>query len=146
MLRVTDRGALALLAISLCGIAISVYLTIAHYSGAPLACIQQGIVDCGAVTTSSFSVIGDTGIPISIPGLLWFVVGAVVAAAAVRGTDGAPLRIGYFVWTVGGILVVLYLVRAELVVIGRICEWCSVLHVLIAISFLIAIRRLQTIG
>jgi uncharacterized membrane protein len=138
-----DRLALAGVALSIAGLAISAYLTLAHYANAPLACVNTGAIDCNAVTTSSFSVVPGTQVPISLLGVLWFATNGVVFALAVA-RERRTVAIVQLAGAIAGVAVVLYLVYAEVTVIGRICEWCTLLHVLIVAIFLIALRRVQT--
>jgi len=122
------------------GAAISAYLTVAHYAGAALVCTQGDLVDCSAVTSSSYSLIPGTDVPISLAGLAW---SAVSGALALAQRPGEPrwLRPAHLAWAAAGLLVVLYLVDAEIRVIGRICEWCTALHLLVAATFFLALRR-----
>ena len=129
-------------AMSVVGVAVSVYLTVVHYSGAALVCTQGGLIDCEAVTTSSYSVVPGTLVPISLAGLLWFVVSGSLAVVGTR-SDATWPRAAHLAWTAAGVAVVLYLVNAELAVIGRICEWCTVLHVLIVATFFVALARFR---
>ncbi len=122
--------------------AVAAYLTVAHYSGAALVCTQTAGIDCDAVTTSSYALVPGTGIPISLAGMGWFVVTGAIALLALRG-DAAWLRPTLLAWSIAGVLVVLYLVNAELAVIHAICEWCTVLHVLIVATFFIALARMR---
>jgi hypothetical protein len=46
-------------------------------------------------------------------------------------------------WSAAGLLFVLYLVYAEIVKLHSICEWCTSVHILTLITFLIALNRLQ---
>ncbi len=130
------------MAIALAGVAISAYLTVAHYSGAALVCGRTAGIDCAAVTTSSYSLIPGTSIPISLAGLGWFAVSGAVAVAASR-TDPPWLRPAHLVWAAAGVIVVLYLVNAEIAAIGAICEWCTALHVLIVATFFLALSRMR---
>jgi uncharacterized membrane protein len=118
---------------------------VAHYADVPLACLTAGPIDCGAVTSSSFSVVPGTGIPITILGLVWFGASAAAFGAVLRGDGPRWLPLAHFALAAAGLLVVLYLVYAEIVVINRICEWCTLVHLLVAATFLITLRRLQTV-
>jgi uncharacterized membrane protein len=140
-----DMAVQALL--SLVGLAVAAYLTSVHYAGVPLACTKGGIVDCAAVTTSTYSVIPGTQVPITLPGMLWFVVNAgfVLAAWRARGWVPPRLVVAHAAWGALGLLTVLYLVFVEIVRLHKICEWCTVIHVLTLISFLLAFYRLQQI-
>ena len=125
----------ALLGIAVAGVLIAAYLTITHLSSLPLVCTVNGVVNCAAVTHSAYSVVPGTAIPISVVGLAWFVVLAALALS--------PRRRLQLLWSAIGLLVVIYLIYIEIVVLHQICEWCTVLHVLILASLLITIRQLQ---
>ncbi len=139
----SDRlAAIALLA-SLAGFAIAAYLTAAHYGGAPLACVGAGAVDCEAVTSSSYSLVPGTSLPVTIPGLLFFALDAALALSAVIRRVPTWLPPAQVALNASGLIVVLYLVYAEIVVIGRICEWCTAVHLLVLLLFVLSLRRLQ---
>ena len=105
-------------------------------------CTQSAGIDCNAVTTSSYSLVPGTAIPVSLPGMLWSL--AVVAAGAVTLRADPPwLRPALLAWSSAGLVVVLYLVNAELAVIHAICEWCTALHLLIAGTFFLALARMR---
>lgn len=132
-----------LLGAAVVGAGIAVYLTAAHAAGAPLACNAGGLVDCAAVTRSGFSVVWGTQIPITIPGLAWFAVSGLLALAALSGRDPGWLAPVHAIWAVLALAFVIYLVYAELVVINRVCAWCTAVHVLVLLTFVLALRRLQ---
>lgn len=132
-----------LLAAAVAGVSIAVYLTAAHAAGAPLACNTGGLVDCDAVTRSGFSVVWGSQIPITIPGIAWFAVSGLLALAALGGRDPGWLAPAHAVWALLALAFVIYLVYAELVVINRICAWCTAVHVLVLLTFVLALRRLQ---
>ena len=139
-----SRVQLLLLLLALVGAGISVYLTSVHYENVPLVCSTSGIVDCARVLSSPFSVIPGTTIPITIPGLLWCLAAAALAIVAWRFMS--PPRwivIAQFVLMLAGMFTVLYLVYVELVRLHTICAWCTALHVIILVMFLIALVQLQ---
>ena len=138
----------ALVAMALAGLAISVYLTTVHYAHVPLLCSAGGIVNCTQVTTSVYSVVPGTQIPITIPGMLWFLVSGGLASAAWRmqaRTGVAPARLGlaHLGWGAIGLVTVLYLVYIEIVRLHAICEWCTAVHMLTLLTFLVALYRVQ---
>src|SRR5690242_3285741 len=58
--------------LSLVGLGLAIYLTIAHYTQPTLlACPEKGIINCAKVTTSSYATIA--GVPVALLGLLFFV-------------------------------------------------------------------------
>lgn len=138
----------AVVGMAVLGFAISVYLTTVHYAGVRLVCSTGGIVNCAAVTSSAYSVIPGTQLPITIPGMLWFAVSgamAVVALVALRRGESEParLRLAHAIWGGLGLVFVFYLVFAELVKLRSICEWCTAVHLLTLFTFFIALYRLQ---
>ena len=138
-------GALGLLAAGVIGLASSLYLTAAHYTDVPLACATNTAIDCAAVTTSGWSLIPGTSAPVAAAGVLWFVVSIALAAAALRAEPSLLVARAALAWSVAGVLAVLYLVYGELVVIHRICEWCTVAHVAVLFSLLLAQLRLAAL-
>jgi len=138
----------AITVMAIAGLAISIYLTTVHYAGVPLVCNTTGIINCSAVTTSQYSVVPGTKMPITIPGMLWFVVSgglAIYALAQRRRQQIEPerLRLIQLLWSGVGLLFVLYLVYAEIVLLHNICEWCTVIHVLTLATFLVTLYRFQ---
>ena len=138
----------ALVAIAVLGFGISVYLTTVHYTKVALVCTTGGIVNCAAVTSSAYSVIPGTQIPITIPGMLWFAVSgalAIVALVALQRGEAEPerLRLAHAIWGGLGLVFALYLVYAEIVKLHQICEWCTAVHLLTLLTFLVALYRFQ---
>jgi len=143
-----EPALMALLCMAVAGVAISLYLTGVHYLNVPLACSTSGVVDCAPVLRSTYSVVPGTQLPITVPGLLWFVASGTLAGIALaRAWAGRPeprlLRPAHAAWGAAGLLVVLYLVYAEIVQLHRICAWCTVVHLLTLATFLVALARLQ---
>ena len=137
-----------LLVLSLLGVGISIYLTAVHYENVPLVCSESGLVNCARVISSSYSVVPGTTVPITIPGFGWCIVSASLAIAGLFVTIGLwqrRIRIAQFVWALSGLLVVLYLVYAEIVRLRTICAWCTALHVLILLIFLLTLVQLQSV-
>jgi uncharacterized membrane protein len=121
-------------ALSLAGLAVATYLTIAHYNqSVTLACPETGIVNCAKVTSSPESQIA--GIPVAVLGVVFYlIVGALSLPAAWERRSLDLLRLGI----VGaGVLMVLWLVYAEIVRIGSICLWCTSVHLITVVTFLI---------
>ncbi|HZS15831.1 MAG TPA: vitamin K epoxide reductase family protein [Candidatus Dormibacteraeota bacterium] len=147
-----ERSAATLVALAVPGIAIAVYLTAVHYAAVAPVCAATGsVIDCGAVTRSAWSVVPGTSVPVTIPGLLWFVVSGGLAVVALRAAHlGAAepswLRTAQAAWAGAGVVAVLYFVYAELVALHRICEWCTAVHLLVLASFLVALVRVLPAG
>src|SRR6266516_2225787 len=142
----SSRSQLLLLLLSLVGAAIAIYLTTVHFENAPLLCSTRGLIDCSRVLSSPYSVVPGTSIPITIPGLAWSLGSAVLAVAGLRQTQPQALRriyLAQFIWSLLALVIVLYLVYLELVVLHTICAWCTGMHAVILIMFLITIVQLQ---
>jgi uncharacterized membrane protein len=123
------------LALSLAGLGVSIYLTIAHYTTTTiLDCSSKGFVDCAKVTTSSQSMVFGV-FPVAVLGLAFY-----LFMVAVNSPWGWRLRIPLVWWArigsaVVGIGFVLYLVYAEIIQIGNICLWCTSVHVITFLLF-----------
>lgn len=118
--------------VSVAGVAVAAYLTVAHFTTtALLACPESATVNCAKVTTSPESVI--VGIPVAVLGLAYFCAMVALnlpAAWRAGGPAGAWLARLRLAGVVVGIAFALYLVSAELLVIGAICIYCSAAHLL----------------
>ena len=143
-----SKSQVLLLALSLVGVAITIYLTSVHYENIPLVCSESGLINCARVISSSYSVVPGTTLPITIPGFGWCVVSAVLAITDLVATTvlwQRGIRIVQFIWALSGLLVVLYLVYVEIVRLHTICAWCTALHVLVLFLFLITLVQLQSL-
>ncbi|MBV9232321.1 MAG: vitamin K epoxide reductase family protein, partial [Chloroflexi bacterium] len=130
-------GQVSLFALSLLGAAIAIYLTAVHYENVPLVCSTSGLIDCSRVLSSNYSVVPGTAIPITIPGLFWCVVSAILAFVGWRvAPEQRNVRIAEFAWSLLGMLTVFYLVYVEIVRLHTICAWCTALHVIILVMLL----------
>ena len=136
-------AAFGLLAAGILGLAVSAYLTIAHYADVPLVCAANSAIDCGAVTTSRWSLVPGTQIPVAATGVLWFALSTGLAAVALAAPASLLLARLHLAWCVAGALAVLYLVFGELAVVHRVCEWCTASHALALFSLLLAQLRLS---
>jgi uncharacterized membrane protein len=121
------------------GVCVAAYLTLVHYAQGqiPLACSSSGLVDCERVTSSAQSSVGP--VPVALLGVVWFAVMLALVAADRGGRQ--TVLVAELGWTAIGLAVVLYLVFAELFLIGALCAWCSVLHAVIVALFLQAVFR-----
>jgi uncharacterized membrane protein len=124
--------------LSIAGLGVSIYLTIAHFTDKPLAgCSESGLVNCTKVTTSPQSYV--FGIPVAVLGLAFFV--AAVALMSPWGwrwarREVALIRIASLVVGMG---FVLYLLYAELFTIGSICLYCTSVHAITFLLFVLTI-------
>jgi len=141
----------ALLLMAVVGLGIAVYLTLEHFQKAPLICSTTGTVDCGPVLSSAYSVVPGTQLPITVPGMLWFMGSGALALVGLRSAwlgraEPARLRVWQLGWSGAGLLFVVYLVYAEIVLVHKICAWCTGVHLLTVVTFLVALVRWQEIA
>lgn len=114
-------------ALSLLGLGLSIYLTIAHFAGSQiLACSDSGVVNCAVVTTSAQSYF--LGIPVAILGLGNYVVMTTLNSPWLWRSSIRLIHVARFALGIISICFVLWLVYAEIIVIGHICLYCTGVH------------------
>ena len=125
------------LLLSIFGLGVSIYLTITHFSPHALVCVSNGTFNCEKVTTSAQSEV--FGIPVAMLGLFYFVpMIALCLPAAWHSTD-RRVHLARLILSVVGVGMILYLLIAELFIIKAICLWCSSVHVVTFILFVIIV-------
>jgi uncharacterized membrane protein len=132
--------------VALVGLGVSIYLTIAHYTESTLAGCNDtgGIVNCTKVTTSAQSYV--FGIPVAVLGLAFYVfMVAIMSPWAWRATR-REVHLARIAALVAGVGFVLYLLYAELFIIGSICLYCTSVHVLTFILFVLTVFAAATWG
>jgi uncharacterized membrane protein len=126
---------IATLLLCVFGLGVSIYLTITHFSPHALVCSDNGAINCLKVTTSPQSEI--IGIPVAILGLAYFVpMIALCLPAAWRSRD-RRIHLARLALSIIGVGMILYLIIAELFIIKAICLWCSSVHVVTFLLFVI---------
>lgn len=130
--------------LALAGLGISTYLTIAHFVGTQiLACASNGAISCEIVTTSAQSRF--LGMPVSVLGLSYFVAAAVLYAPWAWWAPWRALHLIRIAAAVVGMCMVLWLITAELLIIHKICLWCSGVHLITFILFVITITTAPSV-
>jgi uncharacterized membrane protein len=124
--------------LALVAVGVSAYLTVAHYSSPHvLACPGTGAIDCAKVTTSAQSRF--LGIPVALLGLVWAIaMAALCSPQAWRSSRRWVRPVRTLVVSVG-MAFVLWLVFAELVLVGAICVWCTTMHILTFALFVLIV-------
>lgn len=123
--------------LTLAGLGLSIYLTIVELAPAALICSSTGIVNCANVLHSAEGHI--VGIPVAYFGLAFYVY------LVLLNSPWAWQRKELFVQRlrlasiIVGICFVLYLVYAELIEIGNICIWCTSVHVVTFVLFVLIV-------
>ncbi len=127
----------ATLLLAVLGVAVASYLTAEHFSGSNhlAGCKAGHFVNCTKVTTSAESHI--LGVPVALLGLLYFL-GAIPFLLPVAWRSADPrVRVLRQFGAIAGLGFVLWLVYAELVKIHNICEYCSVVHAIALLLFIV---------
>jgi uncharacterized membrane protein len=128
--------AIAGLILCVAGLGPASYLTYAHYTtAAVLACPDKGYINCGLVTTSVYSHI--LGLPVAVLGLVYFV-GMIPLLLPVAWRSRSPLiRYGRLAASIIGVGTILWLVYAEIFKLDAICIYCTSVHVLTFLLFVV---------
>ena len=117
--------------LALAGLGVSTYLTIAHFTESTLAgCSESGLINCTKVTTSPQSYV--FGIPVAVLGLAFYLFAVAIMSPWVWQTTRREIHLLRIASMVASMVFVLYLIYAELFIIGSICLYCTSVH---AITF-----------
>jgi uncharacterized membrane protein len=131
--------------LSVAGLGVSAYLTIVHYSTAvTLACPDTGTVNCEKVITSPQSVI--FGIPVAVWGLVFFVFMVAVNNPLAWRSPLPAVHLARLLSVVAGIVFVLYLIYVEFFKVNAICLWCTSVHVITFVLFVLISLSAATWG
>ncbi len=129
------RMRIAVLVLSLIGVAIAGYLTYVHYEGLKVLCLSSG--GCETVQASRYAKLD--GIPVAVLGLLGYI--GILGSLLIRGELG---RISAFGIALIGFGFSMYLTYREVFTIKAICQWCvSSAVVMTILVVLTAIRALR---
>jgi uncharacterized membrane protein len=127
---------IATFVLALAGLGVSIYLTIAHFTESALAgCSESGLVNCTKVTTSPESYV--FGIPVAVLGLAFFMFAVVIMSPWAWRASRREIHLARIASLVVGIGFVLYLIYAELFTIGSICLYCTSVHVITFVLFVL---------
>jgi uncharacterized membrane protein len=125
-------------ALALVGLGVSIYLTIAHFTETALAgCSESGAVNCTKVTTSPQSYV--FGIPVAVLGLAFYVFAVAIMSPWAWRAARREIHLLRIASLVVGIGFVLYLIYAELFIIGAICLYCTSVHAITFVLFVLTV-------
>jgi uncharacterized membrane protein len=129
--------------ISLLGLGVSIYETYVHFvTHAFYGCSGTGLINCEAVTTSAESYVGPSSfhVPVAVLGVLFFVfAGVPLMSPWAWQARRREIHLARLVSVVIGICFVMWLLYAELVIIGNICLYCTSVHVLTFLLFVLTV-------
>ena len=127
------------LALSLAGLGMSIYMTIAHYTSTNiLVCSNKGYIDCAKVTTSPESMVFNI-FPVAVLGLAFYVFMTAINTPWAWRSGIAAIWWARLVGIITGIGFVLYLIYAEVIQIGNLCLDCTTVHVITFLLFVVLI-------
>jgi uncharacterized membrane protein len=127
------------LALSLGGLGMSLYLTVAHYTTAvTLACPDTGAINCEKVTTSPQSVVFGV-FPVALLGLIFYVFMAALTTPWAWRATWPGVRWARLGSLIAGIGFVVYLVYTELFTVDAICLECTTVHVITLALFALVV-------
>jgi uncharacterized membrane protein len=130
----------ASLLLSLAGLGVAVYLTIDHFAKISPVCSGGGVITCKKVTTSAQSYF--LHVPVAVLGLCFYVVMTAVNLPVSWHAADRRIHIARLALISVGMAFALYLVSAELLIIGNICLWCTSVHV---VTFLLFVLTVTTV-
>jgi uncharacterized membrane protein len=131
--------------LALAGLGVSIYLTIAHYTESHLlGCSESGLVNCTKVTTSPQSYV--FGIPVAVLGLAFYVAAVALMSPWAWRSARREIHLLRLASVVVGIGFVLYLLYAELFIIGSICLYCTSVHAITFVLFLLTVIAVAAWG
>jgi len=124
--------------LALAGLGVSIYLTIAHFTESKLlGCSESGLVNCTKVTTSPQSYV--FGIPVAVLGLAFYVAAVALMSPWAWRSARREIYLLRIASLIVGIGFVLYLIYAELFIIGSICLYCTSVHAITFVLFVLTI-------
>lgn len=131
---------LLLVLFSAVGLVTSVYLTTVHYGDVPLVCNSDAVVNCEQVLQSKYAAV--MGVPWAIGGIIWFGgAGALATVTLLRRLEPVWVQPAQVAWSVIGLTTAVYLIGVEVLAVDRICLWCTALHALILLIFVLHVVR-----
>ena len=133
----------ALIALTILGLLVSVYMTIYKYSGNEGMCLGSG--DCGTVNASRYSQIEMAGVnvPVAVVGIGGYLV---ILAVLLYEKKNELLRqngmIFLFGLTLMGFLFSMYLVYVEVAILKAYCPFCVTSQITMTLIFILTVIRL----
>jgi uncharacterized membrane protein len=122
--------------LAIAGLGVSAYLTYAHVSEkALLGCSESGLINCQKVTTSAQSYLFH--IPVAVLGLAFYAFAVPIMSPWAWRMTRREIPVVRLAAITLGIGFVLYLLYAELFIIDSICLYCTSVHVITFLLFVL---------
>jgi uncharacterized membrane protein len=131
----TSLGWMQVSALVLCvlGLLDSAYQTYTHFTGTGLAGCSAAGDPCVLVQNSSYAYVA--GIPVAVLGVAFYAFMVAICSPAAWRSGLTAIRWVRLASVVTGMIFVLYLVYAELIGVGRICPYCTSVHIITFLLF-----------
>src|ERR1700686_4684419 len=123
------------LLLSIVGLIGSIYLTISHFDTGFLVCPELG--PCQKILTSNSSHF--LGIPVPVLGLAFFVPMTLLCLPSVWRSLDRRVHLARLILSILGIGMIIYLFAEELFIIQSLCVWCSMIHLVGFLLFVIIV-------
>lgn len=123
--------------LSLAGLGDSSYLTYEHFADQIPPCPTHGLISCLKVTNSPESHV--FGIPVALLGLVYYVVVTAINLPPLWRLWDRRIHWARLGLAVMGIGMVIYLLVAELFLIKAICLWCTGVHIVTFLLFVLVV-------
>jgi uncharacterized membrane protein len=135
--RTSSLGWLQVSVFILCvlGLVDSGYQTYTHFTGTELLGCSATGDPCVLVQTSSYAYIA--GIPVAVLGLAFFVFMVAICSPPAWRSQLIAISWVRLAAIVAGMIFVLYLIYAELIGVGRICPYCTSVHIITFLLFIL---------
>lgn len=135
--------AVSAFALSILGLVDAVYLTYEHFTQGLPFCPENAVFNCAKVTTSKQSYL--LHVPVALLGLLFFAAMVVVNFPPLWRT-----RLAWVAWArmgmaTVGLGMVVYLISAEVFSIHAICLYCTGVHVITVLTFVLVLATFPTV-
>jgi uncharacterized membrane protein len=132
----------ACLLLSVVGLAGSIYLTVSHFD-THIALVCPDLGPCNKILTSNTSHF--LGIPVPVLGLLYFVPMTLLCLPAAWSSADRRIHWARLVLSILGVGMIIYLFIEELFILQALCIWCTVIHVVGFLLFVIIVTSTPAI-
>ncbi len=123
----------SILVLAVLGLADSAYQTYTHYAHTGLLGCSAKADACVVVQSSSYAYV--FGIPVAALGLAFYIFMVAICSPWAWRSKMPAIRLARVASMVVGILFVLYLIYTEVISLGRICPYCTSVHIITFILF-----------
>lgn len=121
------------------GLGLAAYLTYAHYvDGDVLACPESATINCAKVTSSGQSEVFGV-LPVADLGLAYFLGMLALCLPVAWRSTAVLVQRARLAGVLAGVGMVIYLLYAELFQIHAICLYCTAVHVVTVLLFVVVV-------